>query len=91
MVASKTGPIEATAKITGKGQITLPKAVRDRLGLKPGDEVRFVEDKTGIQVKRPVRKSQLDKWEGYLARTNPIDMSDEEYIALARGRDNYRY
>lgn len=29
------------AKITSKGQLTVPKAVRDGLQLKPGDEVEF--------------------------------------------------
>jgi len=32
------------AKITAKGQITLPKEVRDRHGLKPGDRIEFVEE-----------------------------------------------
>ena len=32
------------AKITTKGQITLPKDVRDRHGLRPGDRVEFVEE-----------------------------------------------
>ncbi|WP_075997240.1 AbrB/MazE/SpoVT family DNA-binding domain-containing protein [Salaquimonas pukyongi] len=32
----------ARAKITDKGQITLPKEIRDRHGLKPGDHVEFV-------------------------------------------------
>lgn len=34
----------ALAKITSKGQITLPKEVRERHGLKPGDRVEFVEE-----------------------------------------------
>ncbi|GIL01953.1 MAG: hypothetical protein BroJett030_18520 [Alphaproteobacteria bacterium] len=34
----------ALAKITAKGQITLPKEVRERHGLKPGDRVEFVEE-----------------------------------------------
>ncbi|HEU4987200.1 MAG TPA: AbrB/MazE/SpoVT family DNA-binding domain-containing protein [Rhizobiaceae bacterium] len=34
----------AIAKITAKGQITLPKELRDRYGLKPGDKVEFVEE-----------------------------------------------
>lgn len=32
------------AKITTKGQITLPKDVRDRHALKPGDRIEFVEE-----------------------------------------------
>jgi AbrB family looped-hinge helix DNA binding protein len=86
MVTTDKKPFIATARITSKGQITLPKALRDRLRLKPGDDVQFVEDKAGIWVRRPARKSRLDKWVGYLARTNPIDMTDAEYIAAARGR-----
>ena len=27
--------------ITAKGQATIPKAIRDHLGLKPGDRVKF--------------------------------------------------
>jgi AbrB family looped-hinge helix DNA binding protein len=34
----------ARALITSKGQITLPKEVRDRLSLKPGDAVEFIEE-----------------------------------------------
>jgi antitoxin PrlF len=32
------------ALITSKGQITLPKEVRDRHSLKPGDAVEFIEE-----------------------------------------------
>ena len=30
-----------TAKVTSKGRVTLPKAVRDLLGIKPGDVIGF--------------------------------------------------
>jgi len=33
--------MEAAAKVTSKGQVTVPKAVRDALGLCEGDEVVF--------------------------------------------------
>jgi AbrB family looped-hinge helix DNA binding protein len=33
--------MDAAAKLTSKGQLTVPKAVRDALGLKEGDEVMF--------------------------------------------------
>ena len=33
--------MEVAARLTSKGQITLPKAVRDALGLRVGDRVEF--------------------------------------------------
>jgi len=38
----------ATATVTSKGQITLPKAVRDGLGVEAGDKVEFVEIEPGV-------------------------------------------
>ena len=32
-----------TATVTSKGQVTIPKAIRDQLGLEPGDRLRFIE------------------------------------------------
>jgi antitoxin PrlF len=43
--------------ITTKGQATIPKAVREHLGLKPGDRVKFFVHPDGSVVllpKRPV-------------------------------------
>lgn len=31
-------------KVTSKGQVTIPKEVRDKLGIMPGDEVGFREE-----------------------------------------------
>ena len=38
----------ATAVITSKGQITIPKSVRERLGVDAGDRVEFVETDNGV-------------------------------------------
>ncbi len=35
------------AKMTSKGQITLPKDIRERLGLRQGDRVRFLLEADG--------------------------------------------
>jgi AbrB family looped-hinge helix DNA binding protein len=37
-------------KMTAKGQITLPTAIRKSLGLNPGDKVGFIMDSGGIRV-----------------------------------------
>jgi AbrB family looped-hinge helix DNA binding protein len=44
----------ATAKVSGKGQITLPAGVRRRLGIEPYSTVEIVERDGGILV-RPIR------------------------------------
>lgn len=36
--------MDAAARVTSKGQVTVPKAVRDALGIKAGDEVIFRVD-----------------------------------------------
>lgn len=40
----------ATATVTSKGQITLPKSVRDRLGIEAGDRLEFFESEQGFMV-----------------------------------------
>ena len=37
-----------TATITSKGQVTIPKDVRSRLGIGTGDRVEFVEIQDGV-------------------------------------------
>ncbi len=41
--------------ITVKGQATIPKAIRDHLGLKPGDRVKFFVHPDGSVVLLPKR------------------------------------
>jgi AbrB family looped-hinge helix DNA binding protein len=75
-------------KITSKGQVTIPKALRDEYGLWPGTEVEFVVE--GGQVK--VRKLEGGRTRGeeivaHLRRASggDIEMSTEEIMRLTRG------
>lgn len=46
-----------TSTLTSKGQITLPKQVREELGLSTGDRVDFVMGPNGIYSLVPVKRS----------------------------------
>jgi antitoxin PrlF len=46
--------MDAAARVTSKGQVTLPKAVRDALGIEKGDEVVFrVDGNRAVLAKTP--------------------------------------
>jgi AbrB family looped-hinge helix DNA binding protein len=46
--------MDTSAKITSKGQVTIPKSVRDALKLSEGDELLFrVEDSRAVIAKTP--------------------------------------
>lgn len=51
------------AKITSKGQVTIPKAIRDELGVKPGDSLEFRIEDGHLKV-RPVRRRSILELEG---------------------------
>ena len=65
------------AKITSKGQITVPREVRRALGVKPGDKIVFEQNGKNISV-RPVRsKSVFAKYRGI---GNPGMPSGREHV-----------
>ena len=76
--------MDAAAKVTSKGQVTVPKAVRDALGIKEGDEVTFrVEGNRAVlartaafmdlagSVSVPAGKRNV-AWDDILRRTRSI-------------------
>ena len=40
-----------SVRVQAKGQVTIPKEIRDKLNVQPGDLVVFVETDTGVMVK----------------------------------------
>lgn len=51
------------AKVTSKGQITVPREIRRKLGVRAGDRLLFEEDGKGVRV-TAVRKSHFAKYMG---------------------------
>jgi len=41
-----------THKVGIKGQVVIPKAIRDEIGIRPGDEVTFEPDGSEVRVRR---------------------------------------
>jgi len=75
----------ATATLTSKGQITVPKSVREALGLDSGDRVEFVETEKGefaiIAATRSIQELN-GKYRG--RRGKPVSI--EEMNAATRKR-----
>ena len=46
--------LEKQARITSKGQITVPREVRRVLGVRPGDRLLFESDENGVRVRPAV-------------------------------------
>jgi antitoxin PrlF len=74
------------ATVTAKGQITIPKAVREALGVKPGSKVGFKQTESGdvlIVKEGPRRKSRFERLRG---SAGP-GATTEELMALLRSDD----
>jgi len=56
--------VQKQARITSKGQITVPRDIRRTLGVRPGDRLIFESDNRGVRV-RPLRtNSPFEKYRG---------------------------
>ncbi len=85
-------------RITSKGQVTIPKEVRDKLGLVPGDEVGFREDGDVYIIEKAAAPAGetpgermvrlLVEFGQRMRREGKIvdpDMTTDEYMELIRG------
>lgn len=73
-----------TATITSKGQLTVPKAVRDALGIGPGDRVDFVQMADGNFAVLPATKS-VKTLKGIIPKPKkPVSLEDMD-AAIASG------
>lgn len=76
------------ATVTSKGQITLPKEVRDALRVGPGDRVAFVRMEDGNFAVMPATMP-VKRLKGILAKPSrpvTLEMMDEAVISGAKGR-----
>ena len=77
-------------RVTEKGQVTIPKPIRDRLAIEPGSEVDFVVSEEGVMlVKVGDGKADFDDfaaWAASVKGTWDFDgMTPDEYFEWLRG------
>jgi AbrB family looped-hinge helix DNA binding protein len=81
----------ATATLTGKGQVTIPAEVRQRMGLGTGDRIEFVELETGGFAIKPaiddvrLLKGALRKPDRSVS-VNDMNAAIRKRAAAGRGR-----
>ena len=72
-------------RVTDKGQVTIPKEIRDALGIGPGTEVEFERRKNTIVVRKAkassVRGRRLAE---RLRGRGDVGMTTDEIMALTR-------
>lgn len=64
------------SRITSKGQTTVPREVREKLSLRPGDVVAYVEENGRILLmKQPKREPVEDPFATFSEWSSPADES----------------
>lgn len=75
----------ATATISSKGQVTIPKAIRDKYHLESGDKIEFLEDTQGVVTIWPVTQS-ITKLKGMIAKQEkPVSIEEMNRAILEEG------
>ena len=82
-------------RITSKGQVTIPKAIRDKLGVGPGSSVRFQEDgdkvilvSVDVGDARRAAEHMIRHLQSMGKKAKRIPMTAEELMELTRGPFN---
>jgi AbrB family looped-hinge helix DNA binding protein len=78
-------------KVTVKGQITIPLAMRERFNLRPGTEVEFIAGKETLEIKSrdtsDTSRNAFDLWLSKAAGSARPGTSTDELMAITRGED----
>jgi antitoxin PrlF len=69
-------------KVSEKGQITVPKPLRDRLGIRPGDELDVVDDGGRLVLSKAMPDDPVAAVYGILG----TDLDTDQIMEELRGR-----
>ena len=75
-------------RMTSKGQVTIPRQIREAAGFRPGTELEFVMDEAGcVRVRRQAEQPEnlaLTAALGRLRGAASVKMTTDEIMALTR-------
>ena len=72
--------IMETTRLTSKGQVVIPKVIRESLQIRPCTEFKVTSDGTRIVLETVIRKThRLSDWQGFRRKLEPL--SDAEAFA----------
>ena len=69
------------AKVTSKGQITIPVDIRRKLGVKEGDKVLFVEDRGRIYVMNSSMEALRQAQAAFAGEADRLGLQNEQDVA----------
>ena len=70
------------AVVSEKGQVTIPKQIRERLGIRPGVILDFEASEGRLVARKSVDRTPVDELYGTLQMPESVD----DYIERVRGR-----
>jgi AbrB family looped-hinge helix DNA binding protein len=82
----------AKSTLTSKGQVTIPKEVRERLGVKEGDRLVFRFDEQGRLTIEPDEQGPLGNLPGllrHLAGERPVTIEEMNHAIGERMREKF--
>ena len=74
-------------KVGKRGQVTIPKELRERFGIKGGDDVVIHEEAGKLVIERPVTREELA--EGYRQRAQRTSKLAEELESISTEANEY--
>ena len=68
------------AKVTYKGQITIPKEIREKLGLKTGDKILFIEDSGRIYLMNSSMNALREAQMAFKGEAERVGLKNEDDV-----------
>ena len=76
-------------RVTSKGQVTIPQAIREQTGLLPNTDVEFVVDGGGVRIVKATSSKRASRGARAVRRLREsggrIQLTTDEIMALTRG------